>query len=192
MTVFRFAASLLLSPVLLLGACDPGDSSDLYDGYDAYVIEEGDHYSTTAFTIPSGQEESFATIFDDSAVYETEDSANQGDINKLWGFSDCSSHHHTHSARFGWRWYDDALEIHAYTYVDGTRISELVDVVDIDVSSDYGIEIDGDEYVFTLDGVAVTMERGCTGSGGLRYQLYPYFGGDETAPHDVTIYIQEY
>jgi hypothetical protein len=35
------------------------------------------------------------------------------------------------------------------------------------------------------------MDRGCSGGSLASYQLYPYFGGDETAPHDITILIDE-
>lgn len=165
---------------LLLSAC----------AMDSYVIEEGDHSSTSKVTLITGTEMTFEAIFDDSAIYETLSESNQADINKLMGFSDCTSHHHSNSARFGWRWYDDELQIHAYTYADGTRSDEELGTVEIDEVATYSIEIDSDRYLFTFDGVTTEMDRGCSG-GGVKYQLYPYFGGDETAPHDITIYIEE-
>lgn len=185
--------SLLLASLILVAACDPTvDTADPFSGFDEYLIEEGDHNSTTAVAFASGSEEVIQAGFDSSAVYETVDPANQGDINKLWGFSDCSDHHHTSSARFGWRWYDDELQIHAYTYVDSVRISQLMGTADLGEVIDLSIELDEDTYIFTMGSDSAVMDRGCDGSGGIRYMLYPYFGGDETAPHDVTVYVSEF
>src|SRR5690606_41284654 len=58
---------------------------------------------------------------DSSCVYKNPHPENQDDINKLYGFSDCTSLHHANSARFGWNWKDGALRIHAYCYVDSVR-----------------------------------------------------------------------
>lgn len=158
---------------------------------DLYVIPAGDHASTNAVRLLTDAEQRITVLFDDSAVYATVDPANQGDINKLWGTSDCSSHHHEASARLGWRWYGGALQIHAYTYVDGVRDSELLGEVDLYAREDMAIALVDDTYVFTFAGAETVMPRGCDGSGGARYQLWPYFGGDETAPHDVSILVEE-
>jgi hypothetical protein len=170
-----------LFALLLLSACSA----------DQYVIEEGKHSSTTKATLVSGSSMFFEAIFDESAIYETVDASNQADINKLMGFSDCTSHHHSNSARFGWRWYDDELQIHAYTYANGTRSYELLGSVEVDTIDSYRIEIDADRYLFTFDGTTTEMDRGCSSSSSIKYQLYPYFGGDETAPHDITIQVEE-
>ena len=170
-----------LLALVLLSACS----------MDEYVIEEGDHSSTSRVSIITGSSMVFEAIFDGSAVYETVDPSNQADINKLMGFSDCSSHHHSNSARFGWRWYDDELQIHAYTYADGDRSNQLLGTAEVDMVDTYRIEVDADRYLFTFDGSTTEMDRGCSGSSISGYQLYPYFGGDETAPHDITIRVNE-
>ena len=170
-----------LLALMLLSACS----------MDEYVIEEGEHSSTTRVSLHSGSEMVLEALFDASAIYETVDPSNQADINKLMGFSDCSSHHHSNSARFGWRWYDDELQIHAYTYADGTRSHELLGTAELDAVEDYRIEIDANRYLFTFDGATTEMDRGCSGGSIGSYQLFPYFGGDETAPHDITILVEE-
>lgn len=157
---------------------------------DAYVIEAGNHASTHTVSLFTGSQMVFDALFDESAIYETVDASNQADINKLLGFSDCTSHHHTNSARFGWRWFDEELQIHAYTYADGSRSHVFLGTAEIDEISTYSIAIDSDSYLFTFDGVTTEVDRGCSGSG-VKYRLYPYFGGDETAPHDITIYLEE-
>ena len=113
------------------------------------------------------------------------------DINKLYGFSDCDSNHHVNSARFGWRWNGQAIEIHAYCYVNSKRISAVLGTVKINEPAKMSIAIVTGKYMFDLKGEVHTMPRGCPGNFARGYQLYPYFGGDETAPHDVRILIRE-
>lgn len=161
------------------------------DHVKTYTIKEGDHYSTYEVSNYSGDNLKFSAIFDESAIYTSEIEENQHDINKLYGFSDCKSHHHQNSARFGWRWYRDRIEIMAYTYVEGERQSKFVGVAQMHKSHNYGIRIVDDKYIFSFDDVAVEMPRGCEDEVKLKYRLFPYFGGDEVAPHDITIFIAE-
>ena len=156
-----------------------------------FLIKAGHHRSVSRIRLFSGPLLQFVAIFDDSAMYETQTLENQHDINKLYGFSDCTSQHHRNSARFGWRWYNDRLEILAYTYVHGERQSRFMGTVTLNEPHAYGIALAGGEYVFTLDGTVARMPRGCDGNGGIKYMLWPYFGGDETAPHDIRILVSE-
>jgi hypothetical protein len=41
-----------------------------------------------------------------------------------------------------------------------------------------------------VNGKTLFLPRHCSGTY-RRYRLYPYFGGDEVAPHDITIKITE-
>ncbi|MCJ8163506.1 hypothetical protein MKJ04_01545 [Pontibacter sp. E15-1] len=156
-----------------------------------YLIPQGQHYATSNFYKKTTSSKlRFEVLFDSSAVYTTTDAANQGDINKLYGLSDCGGLHQVNSARFGWRWYQNKLEIHAYTYLNKQRQSKLIGTVALGKKSVCELEFLDQEYQFWLDGKMVKMPRACNGEGA-GYQLYPYFGGDETAPHDVTIYIRD-
>lgn len=154
-----------------------------------YTIEQGNHHSTHAIAKLETNKLSFKAHFDSSAIYTTTHEENQADINKLYGFSDCSSSHHTNSARFGWRWTGKDLEIHAYTYVNGVRNSKYITSVAFDKAFDYSITVLPDHYQFTVNETSVSMDRSCSGPAS-GYVLYPYFGGDETAPHDITILIE--
>jgi hypothetical protein len=82
-----------------------------------YTIFQGQQYSDKNTYLPVNLTElKFKVKFDSSAIYQTVASYNQGDINKLYGFSDNNLAHHNYSARFGRRWYNNALEIFAYNY----------------------------------------------------------------------------
>lgn len=154
-----------------------------------YTIKKGDHYSTHSIAKLETNALNFKATFDSSAIYTTVDKKNQADINKLYGFSDCSSSHHTNSARFGWRWTGKALEIHGYTYINGERNSKYITSVAFDKAFDYSISALPEQYQFTVNDVSIFMDRSCSGPAS-GYVLYPYFGGDETAPHDITISIE--
>lgn len=168
--------------LMLIGCGDDG----------LYVIPAGAHSpSGLNAAVQVGAEARFEALFDESAVYATVDPANQEDINKLYGFSDCSSHHHTNSARFGWRWFEGAVQIFAYIYADGERMWAYLGDARIGEPARYALYADGAEYVFEFGGETARMPRGCAGDGGVKYRLYPYFGGDETAPHDISIRITE-
>lgn len=133
----------------------------------------------------------FTVRFDSSCIYQTRVPENQWDINKLYGFSDNNALHHQYSARFGWRWSEGALRLFAYTYNNGVRDSKEIGVVPIGKEIDCAIALTGGTYVFSAGENSVTMARQSTTTTIKGYKLYPYFGGDEVAPHDVRIWIKE-
>lgn len=158
--------------------------------YTTYVIKKGQHSTSSPFKSLRTNSMVFEAVFDNSAIYTSINPDNQLDINKLYGMADCGSTHHTNSARFGWRWYNSSLQVLAYVYANGVRYSKLMTTVDLNKAYKYELLLSGNQYIFTVNGVSVSMPRACsnTGSG---YQLYPYFGGDEVAPHDITIKIKD-
>lgn len=156
--------------------------------YGEFKIKEGKHYSGTHFSLFSGESLSIMFQFDDSAVYQTKEPNNQKDINKLFGFSDCGNRHHKNSIRLGWRWLNEQLEIHSYSYVNSERKHKLITTVPLNepIPAEIKVLPEG-SYLVTVNGITVKSQRGCTGKHPLGYILFPYFGGDETAPHDILI-----
>lgn len=61
----------------------------------------------------------------------------------------------------------------------------------INANLTYSIKIQSENYLFSFGDTVVTMPRASTTTTGLGYKLFPYFGGDELAPHDVKILIKE-
>jgi hypothetical protein len=159
----------------------------------------------TQYKIPKGQHSAdkstfkkiettslhFIVKFDSSAIYQTKTKENQYDINKLYGFSDNNGDHHQYSARFGWRWSDGALRLFAYVYNEGKMSSKELTVVPIGAPIACSIKADSSNYVFTVNGKVETMPRMSKTPTAKGYMLYPYFGGDETAPHEVSVWIKE-
>jgi hypothetical protein len=162
-------------------------------GYTKYIIVSGQHECTPRpFATVSLSELRFLAVFDNSAVYKTVLASNQADINKLYGFSDNNSFHQTYSARIGWRWYNNRLELLAYDYNKGVVSSAFIAAVPLGTVVSCSIKVLSGSYVFTVNGVTKTVVRSSTTATGRGYQLYPYFGGDENAPHTINIWIKKY
>jgi len=156
-----------------------------------YKISAGEHYcDKNAFTSVSLTEMNFKVRFDSSAIYQTTDPLNQYDINKLYGFSE-GYDHHQNSARIGWSWNDAALRLYAYTYKNGVRDSKEITTVNIGTDIICGIKVSGNAYIFKVNNITASLPRALNTTIASGYKLYPYFGGDETAPADIRILIQE-
>ncbi len=157
-----------------------------------YTIKEGKQFcDQSTFSSVEYAELKFVVKFDSSAIYTTTNPSNQYDINKLYGFSDNNSVHQKFSARFGWRWSDKALHIFAYVYNDGIRISKELGTVQIGEENTCSVRVLDQRYVFLLNKISDTLHRSSTTSAGVGYKLFPYFGGNEFAPHDINIKIKE-
>ena len=174
---------------------------------DLYVVPE------TQYQIPQGQHESrvvggffgdkmrtlkndymsFTARFDETARYDLQNN-DQDDINKLMGFADANSLHHDNSIRFGWRYSipKDAIEIFGYAYQDGVLNFEYITDIAIHETAEFKIQLTEQSYVLQVKGeTTLEMERMVRNTVGVYYLLFPYFGGNEPAPHDVNIFIKE-
>ncbi len=171
----------ILTLPMLLFACE-----ERWDGYERHLIRKGDHSSTIRLELLDRDYLAYHVIFDSSAIYQCKTQENQWDTNKLFGFADSDEHHQKNSARFGWRWLDGQLEILAYCYVNGERVIEELGTTAIGASNYYEIQLTSSHYVFRFRNVIHRVSRKHSGSGA-HYLLFPYFGGDERAPHDIMI-----
>ena len=161
-------------------------------GYTKYFIAAGQHEcSPRPFVTVSYTELKFNAVFDSSAVYTSVLASNQADINKLYGFSDNNAFHQSYSARIGWRWYNSRLELLAYDYNKGIVSSSFITTAPLGTVINCSIKVLSGSYLFTVNGVTKTMVRSATTLTGKGYQLYPYFGGDENAPHNINIWIKK-
>ncbi|MGZ8544630.1 MAG: hypothetical protein ACXWV0_05005, partial [Flavisolibacter sp.] len=182
---------LLLAAALCLSSCNKMAEAIIDQTIPAstakfvnYTIRAGQHYCEgNQYRNIETSEQRFTVRFDSSAVYRTIIPANQYDINKLFGFSDNNAAHHQYSARFGWRWNDGALRLFAYVYNDGVVSSEELATIPLDTDIQCSIKIAGNKYVFRVNESIFEMPRKAITEKAIGYQLYPYFGGDETAPH---------
>ena len=177
----------ILLVLLLIVACEPVYKID----YQKIKISKGSHSSHLRVELLQNDIMKYWVKFDSSAIYTSQTKENQWDTNKLFGFSDCNEHHHQNSARFGWRWLENKIDIMIYCYIDGERIIEKIGEVNPMEEHLYNIQMTEDAYHFTLDNVSQSISRRSSCQKGLYYTLWPYFGGDEKAPHDITLYFKD-
>ncbi|MER3497486.1 MAG: hypothetical protein C4308_02025 [Chitinophagaceae bacterium] len=61
------------------------------------------------------------------------------------------------------------------------------EITTIAIGSEYNcsIKLNGNKYIFTVNYITVDIPRASTTATAKGYKLYPYFGGAETAPHDI-------
>lgn len=161
-------------------------------GPKAYTIKAGDHYHKGylgSFRPVVGKSMKFTLTFDSSCEYETNNPTNQWDINKAWGFREGISGRN--SARIGWNWKEEALWVYPYTHVD-KMISIDPPGVQVKPGEPISCEITVSDfkYIFTINRNQIVVPRGSNESRFYGLQEYPYFGGDEVAPHNIKILIE--
>ncbi len=134
----------------------------------------------------------FTAIFNKSAIYHFTDPNTMYDQNTLYGFADNFDKHQQFGARFGWRWFNNELQIAAYTNNYGDSNIVQIGAVPLNTEVKYGIVVNSTTYDFYLNGsLAISLPRASSTRSALPYKLFPYFGGDAVAPHRITIKIRE-
>lgn len=140
----------------------------------------------------------FYATFNHTNRYITDKNENQEDWNKLCGIG-YLPHHHTDSARVGWRYNPstDKIELSAYTYIKTKRVEEFLGSVEIGCKYFFEITNLKGAYSWTVLGVEQsntdTLYVHTIPHGGrdkwLGYPLNFTFGGNEKSPHDMFIEI---
>jgi len=176
--------------LILLSSCAK-ETDDF--GFRSYVIPEGAHSSGSYFNHPTNSRIDFDFMLDESAVYTSEIPENQHDVNKIYGFSDFGVRHQKYSIRLGWRYLNNELELCWLRHEEGRHTAATIRTIEPNVAYNATIDIKTFYYIITIDGDTTMVRRRPEGNWGLikRYYLYPYFGGNEYAPHDITIKIKE-
>lgn len=163
-----------------------------------YIIREGNHHADeSGISLTFKKKLNFVARFNET-LYNL---GKQEDISKLYGFSDCWSHHHKNSARIGWRWdiEQKRVDLFAYVYTDGNRSFQYITSIKVNELFECKIEIERNLYRFTVLGFidnrhweeSVSIIRRSSSTFSLRYRLFPYFGGDQVAPKSISIEVSE-
>lgn len=186
-----FAISSLLSCTKTNDAEKP-KQTEVNSNFTTYTIIAGNQFcNNNTFVTTSYSELKFLAKFDSTAVYSTKDPGRQNDINKLYGFSDNNAMHHQFSARFGWRWSNNALRLFGYTYNNGVNDFKELGTAALGRENTCAIKVTSTAYLFLLNNTIDSLPRKSTTLKAEGYKLYPYFGGFESAPHTINIFIKE-
>ena len=150
-------------------------------------------------TIPAGQHAPFRlpslvwymqvmrydVLFTDTCMYRINEQ-DQGDINKLFGIGYWPYHWHN-SVRFGWNYKGgDDIAIYAYWYLNGERASKYLGYVKIGMRHTFVIMPSEKWHNLQVQGRGIACTVHVPGAR-YGYHLRPYFGGNQVAPHDITI-----
>ena len=111
-------------------------------------------------------------------------------LKKLYGLSDCNDNHTKTSMRLGWRWLNDSLEIHWFKHTNENFSFAKISTINLNTIVNFSITFDENYYHVSVDIDTVTIDRPCNSQSIRKYYLWPYFGGNETAPHDIKIKIK--
>ena len=129
-------------------------------------------------------------MFTDSCMFDLKDE-DQWDVNKLFGFS--IGMHHDTSFRFGWRplLNNMTIEIVAYEYHEGWRLKTMP-ICEVELNKWYDFTISynnkSKKSFYFVGDKCFTNNVKLQKNSGLGYTLGVYFGGNEKAPQDITIY----
>jgi len=159
-----------------------------------FKIKKGNHYSNGYLYkffnfFHSSDKMSHYCTFTDSTIYNDE-TKHKFDVNKLFGFS--IGQHHVNSYRFGWNVLDNNIHIYAYSYVNTKRIIDEICVVETNKPYKFIIKLKDGKAIFTVldkDYVLKQVIQPILKNKYLGYRLWPYFGGNNTAPKDIFIEI---
>jgi hypothetical protein len=162
-----------------------------------FLIKKGSHSSSGFhFGFTFKDRISFEAKFDESCLYTIDDN-DKYDVNKLFGFS-TTIFHHKQSARLGWRCLDGSnIQLLTYSYNDSKRDLKDLDVIcevkpdqlffaeiiDLEDKYEYRVFLDTDDFIIKHDKKKKDWMP-------FHYFLFPYFGGNKTAPHDMKIFIE--
>ena len=159
-----------------------------------YTIKKSKHYCSNLFRFRLCLWKSKLTrnvIFTDSCKYDLPYPQSLA-VNKLFGIS--YGYHHKNSVRFGWHYNYGKIQLFAYCYVDGVRKESFICALETNEIYKLSILKTKDKYFFAVSGKDVLAQKSITHGTNMSkigYQLFPYFGGTEVAPHDITILIQK-
>lgn len=135
----------------------------------------------------------FSGKFDENCLYDLHDNDNY-DTNKLFGIS-TSYNHMIQSARIGWRCLDNkTIEILAYVHDEHKFLNpQILGTINPDELFECMITVNDLSFQFLFRKEyktnVVTIAKKTKGWK-FKYKLFPYFGGNESAPHDMTIYLK--
>lgn len=134
----------------------------------------------------------FVAIFDSNCNYDLKNDNNL-DINKLYGIS--WGWHHKDSFRIGWNIKNNKISLFSYYYNDGYRRNEELCQIDFNEPIIFKIRFHKGLDAIIVDWIKSDKTKGTEAieyyfpETNYGYYLWPYFGGNEVAPHKMRIRI---
>ena len=177
MKSFDYKTALIIVVLIFIGALVLCSCHKEPEGRETYVIHEGKHYSNGNKTIKV-PDTPFLVWIDYMWWYD--DRLEDAFWNKLIGFSE-DTHHHKNSVRIAWRSTDKEIRFALYAYVDEERvIKEFPTRYTLEQTVEMHLYREGDKYIGRVQDETLEID---SPDNDYTYTLFPYFGGNEPAPH---------
>ncbi len=160
-----------------------------------FSIKKGKHFSNRfKFGLSFNKKLMFAAKFNPNCLYSIEGADGQ-DINKLYGLSD-DWDHMKNSIRIGWRCLDNKeIELFYFAHLDGqmkyekiisVKPNEVFYVKILILDKKYSVDVRYNNKNYSKDIKRVSKWNLLP-----RYYLKFYFGGNEVAPHNMSVEIND-
>ncbi len=196
-----FAITILVTTIMVIYAALHHELRK----YNAYVIKKGKHYCSATWErliICNRSSMFFRVMFSNGASYILQDKNDQKDINKLYGLGWGLRGPTYNSLRVGWRFDPVTNLVELFTYVhDANRGFIYYALGKVSLLEEFEIRIYIDKG--SRHAVNVMLKRNDANKNTvnrhvfveripyLKYRLFPYFGGNQTAPENIKIFIKE-
>jgi hypothetical protein len=164
----------------------------------SFEVEEGKHHFGPRWLglYFYHRDLTFEVCFKESCKYDLKND-DQLDVNKLFGRS-YGINHHDNSIRVGWRYNPLIGKIMLYSYCYANGVRKISHLQNVEVEETFFIKIKHD---LTPSIIISGTKNDRPGVYMLRwmpwklkkfgYKLFPYFGGNSTAPHNMSVYLKE-
>jgi hypothetical protein len=152
-----------------------------------YKIQKDQHYSRLFPRITSIKDFKFEFYLDKSCLYQLH-TADDLDVNKLYGFTFGLTNHHKESIRIGWNCEKNngTISLFAYWYSNGIRRIQFLKNIKPNTKHTCSIEILPYGVLITLDGIQYPIDYITKLKWPyLGFVLGFYFGGNNPAPHQM-------
>lgn len=151
-----------------------------------YTIKKGHHYSTHLPKLLFGNSILSSTVKFHKDCWFPLNTSDDYAINKLVGWS--NGLHHRNSIRCGWRpaAVPGFIDLFFYIYNKGHRKEAFFTTVECDKEFNLLMAYQGGKILFSIEEKMIIVKVDYSGPR-LGYMLFPYFGGQNTAPHDINI-----
>lgn len=157
-----------------------------------FTIKKGKHYHSNIFAriffLNFRKEIKYFVKFDNSCWYNYVNN-DSNDLNKVFGYGGVNNQ--KRSARFAWKPDFDnegILKIYAYVYDNGKRIIEYVCDIKTDDQREFILKKkNGFEFFISSENKHIPVN----GRIPTWIKFWPYFGGNNKAPHNITIELKK-
>lgn len=174
--------TIIIAAIAFLGINSLGCQNTHAEKLRVHTIKKDKHTATNrCIRFVSNNQIRFDFFVSSSWLYDEKAPGFQSGWNKLIGISE-GFNQHKNSVRVGWRCIENTIYLSSYCYINGER--RISDMVEVPMGWNTGsVTITATHYRVQINDRIFNFEN--TNRSFFKFMLYPYFGGNSKAPHDM-------